>query len=455
MSGTAAPGRPSAEELRCVGCAEPFGSAVQFCPFCGAAQRLAVVQALRPIPVSVPPAPPPPAAPAVAAADVVPAAVAMPVQPVGGPKPVRPVARRGSRWVAWLAAACVLALGAEIVWLRQPAPVARLVVRVHGPGGALVPGGQVVVNNRDVGAPGQALAVPPGPATVTYVQPGWRAEPRSVTLAANALLTIDMAARELPGHVTLTTTPPGASVTAGGRSYGRSPVSVDLAPGPYEFSVALSGYAGKIVSVTVVHGDAAAINVDLTPAPVRRMDAPFDRGVLSRSTPLLSAPAANAEVLAVMPPGAEVQVQARVVADTPWLQVRAAGRTGFVSPDSVEAWESWAQRNTVSGTIDTVTPDLRVGIAGALYPLAGVQAPPRGAAELGRMSAVLLTSLRGAPVRCTPRNPGSFVCRTADGGDVAERYVFNGCAVASDGAPPHYAELQRTAQEQQRGAWAP
>ncbi len=445
MSGIA-PGRPAAA-MRCVGCAEPFGSEVPFCPFCGAAQRPAVVQVLRPVTASVPPTPPWAAPPATAA-------VPQPAPVAVEPKPVPKPTRKRSRWVFWLVAACLLVLGVEVLGLRQPGPVGSVVVRVRAPNGAAVAAGQVLVNNRPAGAPGETVTLPPGPATVGFQAPGWHTDPRTVSVAANAALTVDLVARELPGHLALTTTPPGAAVVAGARSFGRSPVSADLAPGPYELSVTLSGYVAKIVSVQVVHGETATIDIDLSPAPPRRTDAPFDHGVMARTAPLLSAPAAGSDVLAVLQPGTEVQVQARMLADTAWLQVRAGTRTGFVAPDSVESWDGWAQRNTVSGLIDTISPDLRVGIAGGSYPLAGVQPSPRGGPELARMSAVLLGSFRCVPARCVPHDVGSFVCRTADGSDVAERYLFNGCAVATDTAPAHYADLQRTARDQQRGVWA-
>ena len=451
MSDGASSGRPSAEILRCVGCAAPFGSMVAFCPFCGAAQRPAVVHATPHPPVAPSPARPQTAVPSVPQAG--PVSPPIPPRPKSLAQGARPVRTR-SRWVFWVAALCAVAIGAEIVVLRNAGPVASLLVRVRTPAGAPVPEGQVVVNDRAAGAPGEPISVAAGSSMVTFAKPGWRADSRMVSLAANASVTIDLTARELPGHLSLTTTPPGAAVSAGARGYGRSPVSVDLAPGPYEFAVVLNGYVTKLVSVVIVHGETATLTADMTPLPPRRTEAPFDHGVTTRAVPLLATPAAGADALAMVPAGMEVRVQARVVADTAWLQIKFGTRTGFVPPESVEAWEVWAQRNTVAGAIDLVTPDLRVGIAGGLYPLSGVQPPPQGGAELARMSSALQGLLRGVPVRCTPQTTGSFVCRTGEGGDVAERYLFNGCAVVADGATPHYAELEHAAQEQQRGVWA-
>ncbi len=477
MSGVAGPGRPAADPRRCVGCARPFASPVPFCPFCGVAQRpeVPVRPAQDPLPVRpaqestpmrpaqestpVRPAPKPiPLVPNVTAPPPVPADVAP--EPVPEPVWSRPPARVQDRtrrpWLAWLVGGGLIVVGVgSLLFNASESATAGLIVHVHAPDGTSVPAGEVLVNNQSVGAPGATLAVPPGTMTVSYAKPGWDVHPRTVSIAAHASVTVDFAARELPGHLTLTTTPSGATITAAGRSLGKTPLGVDLAPGHYDISVSLNGYVGKVVALTVARGEPATINVDLAQAPPRRAEAPFDRGVTIAVTPLSAAPAPGADTLAVLDPGTEVQVLAKVLSDPPWLQVRAGTRTGYVpTAGSVEPWQSWAQRNTVTGLLAMITTDLRVIIGGNAYPLAGVQAPPTGGADLDSMDAALLDQLRGSQLRCVPRDPASFVCTTPEGRDVAQIYLLNGGAVLADGAPPSYAEAQRSAREQRRGVWA-
>ncbi len=385
----------------------------------------------------------------------------MPVEPVLDPPPVPPPVApvrvrpgRRSSWWSWLFALLVIAVGALLFNLGRPVS-ADLVVRVHAPNGTPVQGGQVLVNDRPAGAPGETLSVPRGALKVSFAKPGWSVDPRTVSLTGHAAAIVDLTARELPAHLTLTTDPPGATIAYAGRNHGKTPFSADLEPGSYDISVSLNGYVGKVVTLNAVHGEPATIDIDLTPAPLRRVAAPFDRGVIATETALAAAPSTSADTVAVLDPGTEVQVQAKVLSDTAWLQVRAGNRTGYVpAAGSVEPWQTWAQRNTVSGPVETVTPDLRVIINGAAYPLAGVQAPPGSGPELAAMEAALLDTLHGVALRCIPHDTTSFGCITPEGRDVAQLYLLNGSAVVTDGAPPLYAEAQRAAREQRRGGWA-
>ena len=238
---------PAADPLRCVGCARPFGSEVPFCPFCGAAQR-------PELPAKRPPLKPVPLVPdtvhAVSpAAAIAPQPAPAPEAPQGpAPSPARPPVaparlrpRRRARGRAWLVAALLaVGIGALVFGVRDPA-TARLVVHVHAANGAAVTAGQVLVNNHPAGSPGEALAVAPGTMTVSFVKTGWSVDPRTVSIAGHGALTVDLAARGLPGHLALSTQPPGAAVAFAGRTRGRTPFSADLDPGQYEISVALPG----------------------------------------------------------------------------------------------------------------------------------------------------------------------------------------------------------------------
>jgi hypothetical protein len=509
---TPRPGEPAADPLRCASCDRVQGSAVAFCPFCGAAQHgAAAPQSATPHPVPSQSAVSPPlldvdtvwnrsihGGPLVPTPDGRPPPVPAQPAPQTGPAQTGPTqvvparietmqaapARGGPRspWTLRRSAGVVAALLLGAIGLRQvlaPAPRATLVVRVHGPGGAAITAGHVLVDNRQAGVPGQSLVVAPGSHRVAFDEPGWRPDSRSVSVARDATLAVDLAVQELPAHLALATEPAGATLRIGGRSYGQSPLGVDLRPGSYELAVTLGGYATRIVPVTLARGEQRSVSVDLAPMPapvpvpvpvpaapppalppaappVRLVAPPFGRGVVSAPTPLQAAPSGGADTLALLAAASEVQVQAEAVTDEPWLQLRADGRQGFVRGDAVESWDAWAQRNVADGAIEAVTPDLRVVVAGRACPLAGVRVPERGssAAGLARAAGGVSAALRGTAARCTPRDTASFQCKTSEGRDIAEMLLLNGAAVTAEGALPYYADAQRSARDRQKGVWS-
>ena len=340
-------------------------------------------------------------------------------------------------------------------------------VRVHAANGAPIPGGRILIDGRQAGAPGESLLVHPGALKVAFEEPGWRSDARSVNVAKDAAATIDLVAQELPGHLTLVTTPFGAAVRIRGRLYSQSPLDLDLSPGSYDVAVTLTGYVGRTVPITLSRGETRSISVELAPVPppavpppvvpppVRLQAPPFNRAVVTAPIPLQAGPAVNADMVA-LPSVTEVQVLAQVVvADDTWLQVRSNGRQGFIRASGpVEPWDIWVQRNAAAGPIDLVTPSLKVVIAGNAHPLSGVQMPDRGLSGLARVGAALGGMLKGVQARCTPRDTISFQCKTADGRDIAELYLLNGGAITGEGALPYYADAQRTAREKQKGFWS-
>ncbi len=483
-AGTASrPGVPAS--LGCASCARALGSTVAFCPFCGAAQQVAA--APPPSPAAFGRAPhnpaPPTPAPTVASAVVMPvqdaaavppgvtpglnpwapSAVSPPEPALPEPVPPEPRPRRaGLPWRRVVLVAAALFVGAAVLRGNVAPAKATLVVWVHAAGRSNILTGRILVNGREAGAPGQVLAVAPGELRVAFEEPGWRPEAQSVAVGKNASVTVNLFTQELPGHLLLTTNPSGAAIRILGRLYGQSPLDVNLNAGAYEVSVAMPGYATKILPVTLAHGETRTVSVDLAgvappaaPSP-RFLPSPFDRGVVTTATPLQAGPAPNAETLATLPAASEVQVLGQVVADETWLQVRANSRQGFVRGGAVEPWDAWAQRNAAAGAVDFVTSNLRVVVAANAYPLSGVQMPDRGfsATGLARVTARLDEMMKGVQVRCVPRDAASFQCKTLEGRDVAELYVLNGAAVVGNGAPAYYADAQRTAREKQRGLWS-
>jgi len=367
-------------------------------------------------------------------------------------------------WKRAVLIAAAAVLGAAILRPRlAPGPRATLVVQVRSASGAFVTAGHILIDGRDVGVPGQSLTVAPGNLRVAFEEPGWKSDPRPVSVAKDASLTISLTAQPVPARVSIVTSPPGATVRIQNRTYGRTPLQMSLDAGSYDLSLVLAGHVTKVLPVILGRGESRDLSVGLqevpTPAapPLRLLPAPFDRGVVLAITAVQSGPARNADTIGTLPSLSEVQVQAQVVTDETWLQVSANGRQGFVRANgTVEPWESWAQRNTASGPIDAVTSNLRVVIAGSSLPLSGVQNPERGFSGpgLARVWSALGGMLRGMPARCVPRDTASFQCKTSDGRDLAELYLLNGGAVVGGGALPYYADAQRTAREKQKGLWS-
>lgn len=478
-------GEPAPVPLVCAACTRGLGNAVAFCPFCGVAQAAAAVPPpLLPEPASAPHAPP---------AGTASGAIAVPAHltgatltgtrltgttPAGTPQaggpasvlplpPTPPMPQPGpARRFSWKRAALIAAaavLGAAILRPKlAPGPRATLVVQVRSASGAVVTAGHILVDGKDVGVPGQSLTVAPGNLRVAFEEPGWRSDPRPVSVAKDASLTVSLTAQPLPARVSIVTSPPGATVRIQNRSYGRTPLQMNLDAGSYDLLLVLAGHVTKALPVVLGRGESRNLSADLqevpapaAPPPARFLPPPFDRGVLLAITPVQSGPARNADTVGTLPSLSEVQVQAQVATDETWLQVSANGRQGFVRAGTVEPWESWAQRNTASGPIDLVTTSLRVVIAGNSLPLSGIQNPERGPGPgLARTSLALGGMLRGMPARCVPRDTASFQCKTSDGRDVAELYLLNGGAVVGSGALPYYAEAQRTAREKQKGLWS-
>lgn len=454
--------------LECRACTRTLGSKVAFCPFCGAAQQVAAAPTPSPALSDMGAAPVPggPAVPAPSSPNGKPDDE--PASPPAPPSQPQVVRKPGIPWRRLAVIAAAVIIGGPILRANlAPLPQATLVVRVHAASGARIPGGRILIDGRQAGAPGESLLVHPGTLKVAFEEPGWRSEARSVNVAKDAAATIDLVAQELPGHLTLITTPFGAVVRIRGRVYSQSPLDLDLSPGSYDVAVTLNGYVGRTVPITLSRGETRNISVELAPLPppaapppaapppVRFQAPPFSRAVVTAPVPLQAGPAVNADTVAILSAVTEVQVLAQVAAGETWLQVRANARQGFIRANGpVDPWDDWAQRNATDGPIDSVTPSLRVVIAGTAHPLSGVQLPDRGLSGVARVGAALGGMLKGVQARCTPRDTVSFQCKTAEGRDIAEMYLLNGGAVTGDGALPYYIEAQRTAREKQRGAWS-
>ena len=320
-TGTTLTPKAKAGALQFQACAQAFGWPVAFCPFCGQPQVAAAAAAAAPD--AAPPPPPPPRA---ALADIQPpepapppavgkgtsespasAAAASPDIRTAGPGTPPPrgggkTGRAGMGTLLKLMLLAVVAAGlyrgySEVRRFFAHVPTATLTVIVRDPAGRLVDTGDVLVNGKPYGPPGHAVVVPPGRIEVGHGGDGWQTETRVAMLAENAAQSVELSAKPLPAKLSLTTTPLGADIQVQGRSMGRSPRDIGLAPGTYQLTATLDGFTRTTVSVTLGRNEAQHLNLTLVPvAPAPRLlPPPFERGVTVGPVPLLNSPARDAE----------------------------------------------------------------------------------------------------------------------------------------------------------------
>lgn len=499
------PREDGGQSLSCVGCRRTLGSHVVFCPFCGVA--------VGDKPVTEPVQPPtatstrPPASPTpTSLLAIAPAAGrgTVPGQPatgfvltgdprgdVGPQPPVTPpdippaIEEAGSgpsrpgphqtkqrsrlKWLAIVA----LAVAAVYICTRwaTPEPKGTLLVHVTSAAGALVTSGDVTINDVSVGRPDQMLTVRVGTVRVGFALPGWTADPRSVTIGSGAETRLELVVRLLPVRITVTSNPTDAAIAIGGRTLGRTPLNLDLVPQAYRILATRDGHVNKTVDLMVKLAEPQTLSLDLVPnpsppAPVvppppvpvapSFFAAPFENGATRSSVLLYPSPSRGGAPIATLAPDTEVTVLGRVEAEERWLQIRAGGRTGFVpATGTVEPWENWVRRHTVTGVLQEVSPGLRATIGGAVYALNGVKPPDQGSlSRLATMQGALARQLLGSNITCVPKATTRFECKTADSIDIGEYYILNGAALPSDGGPGYYFESLQRARANKKGIWA-
>lgn len=388
----------------------------------------------------------------------------------GSPNPNH--AKRPSRWRWWLASIAVGVIALYVLGKSAtPEPKGTLLVHVTNAAGASVTSGDVRIDDVSVGRPDQRLAVRVGTVRVGMALPGWTVEPRSATVRDGVETRVDLAAKPLPVRISINSTPTSAAIAIDGRSVGRTPLSLDLVPRPYRLVATLEGYVNKTVDLMLEPASPQALRIDLAtiapppatvappPAvaiPPHFTAAPFENGVTTSALPLYSNPSRNGNLVTMVSPDTEVVVLGRAEAEESWLQIRAAGRIGFVpAAGAVEPWEGWARRHTVTGPLQEVSPGLRATVRGAAYTLNGVKAPDNGPpSRLGVMQGALAQQLTGSVITCVPKTTTRYECKTSGSIDIGEYYILNGAAVPGDGAPGYYFESLQSARAKKKGIWA-
>ena len=112
--------------------------------------------------------------------------------------------------------------------------------------------------------PAELENVPTGPATLKISRPGWADMEQTVEIAAAGPNTF--AVEFVPGALTLNSEPAGATVSAGDKTLGITPLTLDdLAPGEHVFRLKLQGYSAASVTGQVRAKETASASVVLQP----------------------------------------------------------------------------------------------------------------------------------------------------------------------------------------------
>jgi hypothetical protein len=101
--------------------------------------------------------------------------------------------------------------------------------------------------------PASMYNLPAGDYQATLKRDGWQNFTVPFHLAPKAPVTIDHSFPE--GTVTITSTPPGASIFVGTRLLGTAPVTVSLPPGDTELSAKLTGMSDRVHPITITGGE--------------------------------------------------------------------------------------------------------------------------------------------------------------------------------------------------------
>ncbi|WP_461480876.1 PEGA domain-containing protein [Porticoccus sp.] len=110
--------------------------------------------------------------------------------------------------------------------------------------------------------------VRPGDYRLTAEAEGYRTLQQSFTVGPEDHQLLQLTMEKLPGHLELSTNPPGAEVQVDGHASGTTPVSLhDLAPGPHQLSVQAARYQPLETEVVIEGLDhTQTLSLDLAPA---------------------------------------------------------------------------------------------------------------------------------------------------------------------------------------------
>jgi len=131
-----------------------------------------------------------------------------------------------------------------------------------------VPAGATVsIDGAPLGVTPLEATLDAGRYTLAIDHPGFRRFESPITVKAGEPLRIGPVELGLPdGRLSVRTVPEGAEVSVAGRYRGRSPLTLELAPGvPHEVVASRAGYEAATRTVSVRSGDRASLSLELVP----------------------------------------------------------------------------------------------------------------------------------------------------------------------------------------------
>jgi hypothetical protein len=78
-----------------------------------------------------------------------------------------------------------------------------------------------------------------------------------------------------PGHITIESTPPGATVRIDGKKRGVTPLELELPPGDHEMDVRLDGHFPREREISIVEGVVQSVDFDLQTIPQKQRNRPL------------------------------------------------------------------------------------------------------------------------------------------------------------------------------------
>lgn len=115
------------------------------------------------------------------------------------------------------------------------------------------PGASVRIDGTHRGVTPLTLEeIPPGEHLLSLSAPGYRDHHQTLTLGAGTRRTVDVALEPLTGLALVHSDPPGAEITIGGATYGRTPLLLTTLPfGSYRLDFSREGHESRSIDVTI------------------------------------------------------------------------------------------------------------------------------------------------------------------------------------------------------------
>lgn len=205
--------------------------------------------------------------------------------------------------------AVLLALGLTVIWFLVAAR--SLTIAVEPPSAEVSVSGFPVISLAD------RYLLRPGDYQVRALAEGYREKTLTLTVTDQDYQHLDLALEKKPGHLVVTSDPPGAEVALDGESRGNTPLTLEnISPGRHQLSLSHPRYFSQTLAVDVEGRD------------------------ITHELALLLEPAWGHITLDSDPPGAEIRVGDRVAGTTPaTVAVLAEGEEVTLRLPGYKPWQ--------------------------------------------------------------------------------------------------------------------